>query len=235
LLDKKRPFFYVLRHLETDANTAAAKGVEMRTRNLYAAMALLLVSLTSLAHAISPLASIKQPVQLVVDTLNDPQYKDPAKRQAQKDIIWDSLQSIFSFVDISKIALGRNWAKFTSQERKEFTDVFTDLLSSTYLDKIQRGEYEGLKIQFLQEEIVKATIAKVDTVIINKEQEIPVSYSMILRNDSWKIYDIRVEGVSLIKNYRVQFHKILSEQPPANLIERLRKKVEELNRDKAPS
>jgi phospholipid transport system substrate-binding protein len=198
----------------------------MHIRRYSLVMVMLMISTAASTYAKSPLESLEQPIQAVVDTLNDPQYKDPSRKADQKDILWTTMHEIFSFIDISRRALGRNWGKFSPDERKAFTDVFTDLLSNTYLDKIQRGEYQGLKIEFLGEEILKDTIAQVATKIINKDQEIPVSYSMILREKTWKIYDIKVEGVSLIRNYYVQFKKILEESSPAELIERLRKKVE---------
>lgn len=173
----------------------------------------------------NPLEVLKPPVDDVITILNDPKYKaeDDALKAEQRDKIWLSINKIFDFEEVSKRALARNWKKFSTTEKKEFIDVFGGFLGNTYVDKIQ-GEYHNEKIVYGEQKIIDEKWALVRTTIKRETLEIPVDYKMKLIDGQWRIYDVVVEGISLIKNYRVQFNSILRKEKPAELIERLKKK-----------
>lgn len=176
------------------------------------------------AAQLKPLEELRPPFDKVIAILNDPKYKtDEALKSEQRDQIWKTVDVIFDFEEVSKRALARNWRKFSDSEKKKFTDVFGTFLGNTYMDKIQ-GEYHNEKIVYGDEKIVDDKWALVRTKIKREALEIPVDYKMKLIDGHWKVYDVMVEGVSLIKNYRTQFNSILKKQTPAQLIERLKKK-----------
>jgi phospholipid transport system substrate-binding protein len=180
------------------------------------------------AAQLKPLEELKPPFDKVITILNDPKYKtDESLKSEQRDQIWKTVDVVFDFKEVSKRALARNWRKFSDSEKKKFTDVFGMFLGNTYMDKIQ-GEYHNEKIVYGDEKIVDDKWALVRTKIKREALEIPVDYKMKLINGHWKIYDVVVEGVSLVKNYRTQFNTILKKETPAQLIERLKKKSVDL-------
>jgi len=184
------------------------------------------------AESPGPLVSVQGPIQQGIDLLRDPQYKDPSKREAQRDKIWEIIRQTFDFVELSMRTLAQDWKNFTPQQRKEFTEVFTDLLKNTYIDKIQ-SEFQNETIQFLTEEKISVDKAVVKTKVIrNGKIEIPMDYSMRLRDGAWKVYDVAIEGVSMVKNYRTQFKDILAKETPAQLITRLKDKVVQQEKDR---
>jgi len=184
------------------------------------------------AESAGPMVSVQGPIQQGIDLLRDPHYKDPSKREAQRDKIWEIIRQTFDFVEVSMRALAQDWKAFTPPQRKEFTEVFTDLLKNTYIDKIQ-SEFQNETIQFLGDEKVSDDKAVVKTKVIrNGKIEIPMDYSMRFRDGQWKVYDVAIEGVSLVKNYRTQFKDILAKETPAQLITRLKDKVVQQEKDR---
>jgi phospholipid transport system substrate-binding protein len=173
-----------------------------------------------------PLEAIKGPVNTVIAILNDPAYKDGTHKAEQRDKIWQSISAIFDFNEISMRAVARNWRKFSPEERKDFAAVFSKFLGNTYVDKIQ-GEYHNEQIVYVGQEIVKEGRAVAKTIIKRESLEIPVDYRLKLMNGKWRVYDVAVEGISLVKNYRTQFTQLLKNESPAELIKRLKKKLAE--------
>jgi phospholipid transport system substrate-binding protein len=190
---------------------------------------LLLMFLPASAESADPMATIKGPIDTAIAILNDPQYKAAGTRVAQRNQLWKTLKPMFDFSEISRRAVARNWSAFSGAEKTQFTDVFANFLGNTYIDKIQ-GEYHNEKIVYLSQALHKDRYAEVRTQILREAIEIPVYYRMLKGDDgSWKVYDIIVEGVSLVKNYRTQFASILKNETPAQLIQRLNEKLTEQN------
>ncbi|HPA13933.1 MAG TPA: ABC transporter substrate-binding protein [Desulfobacterales bacterium] len=187
------------------------------------AMVMVWIGTASPASGKEPLDELKQPIDKVIEILRDPLYRDEAKKKLQREKIWDVIRTHFDFLEISKRSLARNWLVFTPKERKEFTEVFGDFLGEIYIDKLQ-GEFQDEKVVYVGQEMVSDSKALVKTTVIRKTAEIPMNYSMLKNNDGWKIYDVNIEGVSLVQNYRTQFNQTLSKESPAQLIERLRNK-----------
>lgn len=177
------------------------------------------------AYSAEPLDSLKGPVDQIIKLLKDPLYQDVSQKDLQREKIWETISEIFDFTEMAKRTLARNWKKFSPEQRKEFTFLFSKLLGNTYIGRMQR-EYEDEPIVYQEQKKISNTKARVTTKILRRSSDIPVIYSMLQRNDAWKIYDVNIEGVSLVKNYRTQFSKILINNPPSLLIERLKKKTE---------
>lgn len=191
---------------------------------------LVMLAFTMVAAATEPMAVIKEPVDAVIAILNDPQYKVPGKKRLQRDEIWKTVRPMFDFEEISKRTVARNWKDFSEAEKTAFADVFAQFLGNTYIDKIQ-GEYHNERITYIGQDFYSDDYAEVKTQIVREALEIPVDYRMFKNKDGvWKVYDIIVEGVSLVKNYRTQFASILRKKSPAQLIEQLNEKLAEQNR-----
>jgi len=194
-----------------------------------------LMTIPAAAVSMEPMATIKAPVDTVILILNDPQYKMTGTKSAQRDEIWKVVKPMFDFDEIAKRAVARNWGDFSDAEKIAFTDVFAQFLGNTYIDKIQ-GEYHNEQIVYLGQDFYSDTYAEVKTQIVRETLKIPVNYRMLKGGDGqWKVYDIIVEGVSLVKNYRTQFASILSKDKPAQLIQRLNEKLAEQNKRLAES
>lgn len=189
---------------------------------------IVVIAFPAAAMAAGPMETLKPPIKEVIDLLNDPQYKDPGNRKAQREKLWGAVNSIFDYAFISKSALGRyHWQNsFSDEQKKEFTEVFSRFLGNTYIDKIQEG-YENEQVMFIEEELFTPKKALVKTTIARKKTEIPVDYRMKSGDEGWKIYDVNIEGVSLVQNYRSQFRSILLNQTAGQLIEQLKTKLEE--------
>jgi len=191
---------------------------------------LLLLPLTGrTAVAGEPIDVLKAPMAEALAVLRDPQYKadDPAKKAEQREKFWAIIKPAFDFEELSKRTLARNWKLFDAAQQAAFTDVFSELLGNIYVDRIQGG-YNDETIEFGDQiKHESRPLAVVKTFIVSARNRIPVDYSMIEKDGTWRVYDVKVEGISLVKNYRSQFKEILSKDSPDQLIEMLKKKVAE--------
>ncbi|MCG6906008.1 MAG: ABC transporter substrate-binding protein [Desulfobacteraceae bacterium] len=173
-----------------------------------------------------PMEALKGPVNTVLQILQDPQYDPPEQRQLQRDRIWDVTRGIFDFTEMAKRSLALNWRAFTPRQRKEFTELFSELTAHSYLEQI-KGTYTGLAVEFLGEEMLAGDKAMVKTKVRREEVETPVDYRMLQEGGRWLVYDVNIEGVSLVQNYRTQFREILAKETPEQLIQKLKDKLQE--------
>ena len=187
---------------------------------------LLLLLLPSVALALdTPTSYIRANVDAVVAILSSPEYKDEATRDAQMLKIEGIVDGFFDSEELSKRSLGQYWRTFSPQQRDEFQILFLDLIKSVYLKK--SVAYNGEVVAFNQEIIKSDTQAEVHTTITSPQLNIPVIYYMLRKDASWKVYDVSVENVSLVKNYRSQFQSILQKNSPDQLIAILKEKTNE--------
>ncbi len=128
-------------------------------------------------------------------------------------------------MELSKRTLGLNWNKFPTEQRKEFVRLFKTILKDAYVDKIMA--YTNERVSFIKEIPLSKTTVEVQSTVVSEGGETPIYYRVIKRGNSWKVYDVVIEGVSLVSNYRTQFREILANNPPDTLLETLRKKVGE--------
>ena len=176
-----------------------------------------------------PMDVLKAPMDEALALLRDPQYKtdDPAKKAEQREKFWAIVKPVFDFDELSKRTLARNWQDFNGDQQAAFAEVFSELLGNIYVDRIQGG-YNDETIEFGEQiKHESRPLAVVKTFIVSARNRIPVDYSMHDQDGTWRVYDVKVEGVSLVKNYRSQFKEILSKESPDQLIERLKEKVAE--------
>lgn len=182
---------------------------------------IVVVSFVSPARAGAPTDALKQTVDHVVKILNDPALRD--KPDARRAEVRKVAESIFDYPDTARRALGTHWSARTPQQQQDFVKLFADLLDRAYISKIDL--YQGERVQYTGE-TVNADQATVKTVIATKKggSDIPVDYRMHTKNGRWLVYDVIIEGVSLVANYRTQFNKIVQTESYDALVQRLRAK-----------
>ncbi len=167
---------------------------------------------------------VKETVDQVIDVLNNKELKKPDKKELRRKKLREIVDKRFDFEEMAKRSLALNWNKRTPEEKKEFVALFSDLLENTYIRKIER--YEDEKVVYTDERI-EGSYADVKTKIVKTKQEveIPVEYKIFKQKDKWEVYDVIVEGVSLVNNYRNQFNSIIRSESYAGLVKRLKEKV----------
>lgn len=176
----------------------------------------------------SPKATLEATISGVLTTLKNPAYANPATRQPLRAEIEKMVEKTFDFAEFSARTVGGRWPSFTEEQQRSFNEAFARLLLSTYLDRVTG--YNGEKIDFSGEVISqKGDRAEVSTVVtLGDGKKVPVAYRMMLKNGRWVIYDVLIENVSLIKNYRSQFNEILTKGTPEELIGRVQQRAETL-------
>jgi len=173
-----------------------------------------------------PTDQLKGAVERVLKTLDDPTLKGEARLGERRVAVRKIANEIFDFSEIAKRSMARHWQPLSEAQKNEFVGLFADLLERSYISKIET--YGGEKIQYTAER-ADGDFATVSTRIITKNgTEVPVDYRMIKRADRWLVYDVSIEGVSLVSNYRTQFNKIIQTTSYNELISKLRNKQDEL-------
>ena len=185
------------------------------------------------ARAGAPTDQLKGAIDRVVKTLDDPSLKGADRATERRRAVRKVANDIFDFVEIARRSLARHWQPLTEQQRTEFVTLFADLLERSYISKIEL--YGGEKILYAAER-VDVDVATVSTKIVTKNgTEVPIDYRLQKRGDRWLVYDVNIEGVSLVSNYRTQFNKIIQTASYADLVQKMRTKQDELaSEDQGP-
>jgi len=180
----------------------------------------LIVAFAVPARAGAPTDALKQSVDQVVKILSDPALREkPEARHAQ---VRKVAESIFDYPDTARRSLGQHWNARTPEQQQEFIKLFADILDRSYVSKIDL--YQGERVQYTGETI-DGNEATVKTMITAKQgSDIPVDYRMHMKSGRWAVYDVIIEGVSLVSNYRTQFNKIIQTESYDALVQRLRAK-----------
>jgi phospholipid transport system substrate-binding protein len=210
-----------------DSLTAGDKiGSDMTCRLASAALAAsLLAAPGSSAWAGPPTEQLRARIDRVVKVLEEPALKKDAKTTERRVTLRGIANEIFDFAEISQRSLGRHWQTRTPPEREEFVALFGDLLERTYFAKIE--SYSGERVVFAGE-MVDGDQATVRTRIITKQRtEVPVDYRMFQRDGRWQVFDVNIEGVSLVSNYRTQFNAIIVRSSYQDLVAKLKAKQDE--------
>jgi phospholipid transport system substrate-binding protein len=185
---------------------------------------ILAIAIAAPSLAGEPTEKIKETTDKIIAIVVDPALKAPEKAKERKRLVRQAVDERFDWEEMSRRTLARHWAKRTDVERKKFVDLFGRLLERTYMDKVD--DYSGEKVRYEAETvdgdygIVRARI------LTKKETEIPVLYRLKKKGGDWHVYDISIEGVSFINNYRTQFNSIIVRSSYENLVKKLESKVE---------
>ena len=171
----------------------------------------------------APTDQLRAQIDRTVKILDNPELKKDGKQRERRTAVRQVANDIFDFSETAKRSLARHWAARTQPERDEFVQLFADLLERSYIGKIEL--YGGEKIGFVGESI-EGDVSVVRTKLVTKQgTEIPVDYRMLRRGDRWLVYDVVIEGISLVANYRSQFNAIIQTSTYQDLVARMKTKA----------
>ncbi|NLI34185.1 MAG: ABC transporter substrate-binding protein [Deltaproteobacteria bacterium] len=179
------------------------------------------------AGALGPMGVVKSGTDRALDILKEQQTPQGQKLRQRRGEILQIVDQYFNFQEMARRALGRPWKDQPPEKQKEFVRLFKDLLFNTYVDRVE--SYTGGDERVLyDEERIEGDYARVRTRVSNyKTSDVQVEYRLRQENGEWKVYDVVVEGISFIDNYRSQFSSILAGESFDSLLDRLRQKVRE--------
>jgi len=198
--------------------------------SLFMSRVFLLISLVALLSSIAPRGAaagaltdqVRESIDAVLKVVSDPELKKEARTAERRRMIRQVASGLFDFTEISQRSLGPHWRARTPAEREEFIVLFGDLLEYSYVSKIEM--YSGETIRYLGE-AVDGQQAVVKTRIVMKQgPEVPVDYRMMQNGSRWFVYDVNIEGVSLVSNYRSQFNTVIQRSGYRDLVAKLKAK-----------
>lgn len=182
----------------------------------------------------SPEEMVKSNTEKVLSIFRDPELAGEGHRKERRKKVREAVQDVFDWAAISRSAVGRKWWDFSDEQKEQFTEAFRQLLENSYLKRIE--ENTDAKIDYLGAEEDDGDWEVDIKAVASNGREVPISYKLYSLNAEerqkkdaqypWLIYDVDIEGVSLVSNYRSQFRDILMNRSIDELIEQIRKKVE---------
>lgn len=195
-------------------------------RSLFGGVLLVLMFAVPCFAGVPP-DGIKKTTDRILAIVTDPALKGPENKNKRGQLIRKAVDERFNWEAMTKRSLSRHWRKRTEAEKKEFITLFGKLLERTYLDKV--GSYSGEKVFYVDESIDGKYGTVTAKILTRSETEVLVLYRLKKTNGEWRVYDISIEGISLVNNYRKQFNSIILRSSYDELVEKLRKKVAEKN------
>jgi phospholipid transport system substrate-binding protein len=198
-----------------------------RSFALAAVLALAALAAAVPADAGPPTEQLRTQVDRVLKVLEDPALRTEAKAAERRAAVRKIATEIFDFGETARRALGRHWQARTPAEREEFVELFTNLLERSYLSRVEL--YSGEQVTY-GGEVIEGDQARIQSRIVTKQgSEIPLEYRMHQKNGRWLVYDVVIEGVSLVANYRTQFNKIIQTSSFQELVRKMKSKQHELS------
>jgi phospholipid transport system substrate-binding protein len=185
----------------------------------------LVLGITVSALGGEPTDKIRQTTDKILSILADPSLKNPSKVEERRRLIRKAVDERFDWEEMARRSLARHWASRTDEEKKEFVGLFGDLLQRTYMSKVEG--YSGEKVLYEGEKVDGEYATVTVKIVTKKNVDIPVVYRLKKEGEDWLVYDISIEGVSLVNNYRTQFNSIITQSSYENLIKKLKEKVAE--------
>lgn len=179
------------------------------------------------ADAARPSAEIQSTVEKVIRILKDPSLKSEAKKKERRAELRRVISSRFDFTEMAKRSLGSQWRRLTPQQREEFVQLFTDLLERAYVDTVE--SYNDEKFAYLKENLDDGYAEVESKIITRKSEEFSLNYRLHQVGGEWKVYDLVIENISLVNNYRSQFNRIMANSSYEELLRRLRQKQIEVS------
>ena len=177
------------------------------------------------AWAGPPTEQLRVEIDRVVKTLEDPALKGEGKTAERRQRVQTIANGTFDWAETAKRSLARHWQRLTDEQREEFVKLFGDMLERSYISKIDL--YSGERVAWVSESVA-GDQATVRTKVITKQgTDVPIDYHMFRRGDRWLVYDVVIENVSLVNNYRTQFNRIIQTSSYQDLITKMRTKLEE--------
>ena len=178
------------------------------------------------AAEIGPLDQVKGMVDNILTIMKDDKFSAPEKKDERRDTIMIEVEKRFDFREMSKRTLARDWKSRSEPERKEFQGLFSELLKNTYIGRVEAYSDEQVIYPKVLIDEKKKNKALVYTNVVKNNQEIPINYKLYKKNGEWFVYDVVIEGVSLVRNYRTEFGRIIGKEKYPGLISKIKEKIE---------
>jgi len=182
-----------------------------------------------LRAVVAPTEAVRTTIDEVIRILSDKAMKQPARHPERRRLLETVIWGRFDDREMAKRALAVQWTKLNEAEREEFVGLFRSFLTDAYADKIEG--YAGEQVQYLGERL-EGSYAEVRTKLLSEKTAYPMEYRLMEKSGDWVVYDIIVDGISLVRNYRGQFERIIRAESYAALVEKLRKKSKEITTPK---
>lgn len=183
----------------------------------------LLTILVTEARAESPTAAMRGTIDQVLVVLGDASLQVPERAGERREMLEVLVRERFDHEEMGKRTLGRRqWESLDDAQRKEFVDLFQRLLSKTYAGNVDN--YSGEKVEYLEERR-KGNFAEVQTKVFSNDVALAIHYRLLKHAETWKVYDVVIDGISLVKNFRGQFERIIKAESLDGLFETLRNKL----------
>ncbi|MDK2956312.1 MAG: phospholipid transport system substrate-binding protein [Desulfovibrionales bacterium] len=202
----------------------------MRNASLFFAALLLGVAMLSASSASADEAqqALEPSITEILSILADPQYKDSSKAGEQKERLEKVILDMVDFKLFTALAMGKAaWIQFSPEQQNRLVDAFTQIMENKYLDNIRK--YTNEKVEYLREDVSpNGNKARIETAIVGaKSGQVPVTYSLYKNRKTgrWLVYDLTVEGISMLSNWRTQFAEAMKKMSPNELVERMEKQA----------
>ena len=185
-----------------------------------------LLTLAAPAAAAEPQQVVKNVIDQVLDVLKNPAYAGSAQKQQRRRLAKQLVDRHFDYREMAKRSLGAAWNNLSNAQRDDFVGLFAELLEDSYAGKIEH--YVGnLRIDYTGQS-VEGGYAEVRTVVVQPNDRIPITYRLTNASGDWMVYDVVIDGVGLVSNYRFQFARVINQSSYNGLVDRLRTRVNEL-------
>lgn len=178
----------------------------------------------------APTEQIRASVDRVLAILKNSQLKSPAKTKERREQLRETISSRFDFAEMARRSLGAQWRRLSPKEQEEFVRLYTDLLERAYIDRIEG--YSDEKFVYIRENLDKHFAEVNSRIITEKGEEFSLNYKAHLVNEEWKVYDVVVENISLVNNYRSQFSRIIANSSYEELVRKMKEKQIEVAKEK---
>ena len=188
------------------------------------AVSVALLAAPAPSRAGEPTEQVRGAIDRVLEILKKKDLQAKDRRAERRTLLREEITKAFDFEEMAKRSLGPAWRQRTPEERKEYVALFRQVLENSYLGKVEA--YQGEKIKYGKESVEEGRIATVEThIVTGKGQEIPLNYRMLKEPSGWRVYDVVIEEISLVNNYRSQFAGILQKSSFPDLLARLREMI----------
>ena len=178
----------------------------------------------------APTNQIRGTVDQLRAILKNPHLKSKDKTKERRDQLRQAIYSRFDFTEMAKRSLGSHWRRRTPEEREEFVQLFTDLLERAYLDRIE--SYNDEKFVYLRENLDGNYAEVTGRIATQQGEEFSINYKAHLVKEEWRVYDVVIENISLVNNYRSQFNRVIRKESYEGLVQRMKEKQIELTGEK---
>lgn len=185
---------------------------------------LALVGVSAPAGASPAMDQLRSTVDQVISVLSNPSLKQPGQKQRRRQMLEQIINQRFDYQEMAKRSLSRHWLSLTAKQQAEFVRLFSELLERSYAGKIEA--YSDEKVIYKSERC-DGDYAEIKTMVVRPNDQIPINYRMIDKGGKWWVYDVVIEGVSLVSNYRSQFRRIIRQSSYQELVRRMQAKVKE--------